>query len=977
MRALRVSSPFLALQLLGFVAAAASFAQTAPEPPASIAAFVRSDPRLDPREAIQPLGETGAPLSAGFAAAWNAFLLDHGEWSAFVDARNGRVESAEGAGIPWIPGAGNRLTKDDLEVPLGAKAEPDLALLEAIARKFVAGNAELFGVEGKELRLAPGRSGHVSDALWLVDFDVVRGGLAIEGARLVFRVGHGNLIQLGSERLPPPDAAAPPVKVTREGAHAALAAFLGGFDPLADRFIDSGSIHLLPVAVADDRFADGFAFGKGYGLLAVWEISFRRDGVIGTWRGRVDATTGEVIELVDTNSYAQASGGVASDTAAGTEVVRPMPFADLGGGTFANTAGIYTFNGTPLTSTLNGKLARAADTCGAISLTTNANGNLPFGTAAGNNCTTPGVGGAGNTRSSRTSFYSVNRGKEIALGWLPGNAWLNGQLTANVNNTGTCNGFWNGSTLQLYRAIPGSCGASGEEPGFILHEFGHGVDANDGNGLNGSSSEAYADATAAITLHDSCVGPGFATSNACWGGAYGDACTSCSGLRDIDWAKHVSNTPATVANFTQVHCGFGSGPCGREVHCESYVPTEAIWDFANRDLPSPGSGAAWNVLERLWYLSRSSATAAFSCTPGGTFTSNGCNVGSWWKTMRAVDDDDGNLNNGTPHSCNLYAAFNRHGIACTTDAGANTCLRGCVQPAVPAVTLTAGNNATTVSWTSSGAGVVYDVYRSEMGCNSGFTKVANDVAGTSFVDTGVAGGGTYSYQVVAQPSGNEACHASPSTCQAVTLPVYYSCNVTPLFGFHTCNENIVTVTSSSGVQFAVRVDLAAGWKRLDVFGSLCNATGFTMHLADSPTCNGFGGDAGTTTHDAETYLNGTNFETYAAGDPQIVERNAIAASGCFKVQWTILENRILFDDDGDPTDSPKITLDSINGFEVAPYDEPDSEDPSGADANRWYVGLNRMVQATAGRTGTGVDNACFVLSSTTTPDPAVLQSLCP
>src|SRR6185295_10031099 len=395
MRALRVSSPCLALQLLGFVAAAASFAQTAPEPPASIAAFVRSDPRLDPREAIQPLGETGAPLSAGFAAAWNAFLLDHGEWSAFVDARNGRVESAEGAGIPWIPGAGNRLTKDDLEVPLGAKAEPDLALLEAIARKFVAGNAELFGVEGKELRLAPGRSGHVSDALWLVDFDVVRGGLAIEGARLVFRVGHGNLIQLGSERLPPPDAAAPPVKVTREGAHAALAAFLGGFDPLADRFIDSGSIHLLPVAVADDRFADGFAFGKGYGLLAVWEISFRRDGVIGTWRGRVDATTGEVIELVDTNSYAQASGGVASDTAAGTEVVRPMPFADLGGGTFANTAGIYTFNGTPLTSTLNGKLARAADTCGAISLTTNANGNLPFGTAAGNNCTTPGVGGAG------------------------------------------------------------------------------------------------------------------------------------------------------------------------------------------------------------------------------------------------------------------------------------------------------------------------------------------------------------------------------------------------------------------------------------------------------------------------------------------------------------------------------------------------------------------------------------------------------
>jgi PKD domain len=351
---------------------------------------------------------------------------------------------------------------------------------------------------------------------------------------------------------------------------------------------------------------------------------------------------------------------------------------------------------------------------------------------------------------------------------MPGNAWLNGQVTANVNNTGTCNGFWNGSSIQLYQAVAGACGASGEEPGFILHEYGHGLDQNDGGSFEFATSEAYSDLIAAITLHNSCIGPGFRTANC---GAYGDACTACTGLRDIDWARHVSGTPHTVANYTQAYCNFGSGgPCGGEVHCESHVASEAVWDFANRDLPSPGSAAAWNALERLWYLSRSSSTNAFTCNSGSIpYTSHGCNVGSWWKTMRAVDDDDGNLANGTPHSAALFAAFNRHGIACASDPGAATSFRGCTQPAVPALSLTSGNNQVTVSW--SGSTGIYDVYRNETGCNAAFTRIGNDVAGSSLVDNGVATGSTYYYQVVAHPGGNEACASAPSACQAITVTV--------------------------------------------------------------------------------------------------------------------------------------------------------------------------------------------------------------
>src|SRR6185436_13028879 len=242
-------------------------------------------------------------------------------------------------------------------------------------------------------------------------------------------------------------------------------------------------------------------------------------------------------------------------------------------------------------------------------------------------------------------------------------------------------------------------------------------------------------------------------------------CTACTGVRDIDWAKHVSNTPATVANFTQVRCGAGSGPCAREVHCESYVPSEAVWDFANRDLPNPGSGTAWTTLDRLWYLSRSTSTSSFHCTTGGTFTSDGCIAGNWWKTMRAVDDDDGNLANGTPHGGALFAAFNRHGIACPSDPGANVTFAACTPPAPPTLSLTAGDNAVAV--TVSGTGV-FDIFRNEFGCNAGFTKITNDFAGGTLIDNGVATGTTYFYQAVAHPAGNEACSSAPTACLSVT-----------------------------------------------------------------------------------------------------------------------------------------------------------------------------------------------------------------
>uniref|UniRef100_UPI00325FA66F hypothetical protein n=1 Tax=Sphingomonas sp. TaxID=28214 RepID=UPI00325FA66F len=62
-----------------------------------------------------------------------------------------------------------------------------------------------------------------------------------------------------------------------------------------------------------------------------------------------------------------------------------------------------------------------------------------------------------------------------------------------VNINQTCNAVWNGSAVNFYKS-GGGCNNTGEIAGVFLHEWGHGLDQNDGGGFD-NPSEAYADVT--------------------------------------------------------------------------------------------------------------------------------------------------------------------------------------------------------------------------------------------------------------------------------------------------------------------------------------------------------------------------------------------------------------------------------------------------------------------------------------------------
>ncbi len=765
--------------LAAFAAGAGSWllepaaAQIVPPRPSALDQYSVVSPKLSAREENVPLAEARGTVSPAVGNALEGLRSTSGaEWVPMVDRRNGFVSLASGGGVTWLPGKAASPSAGDARA--GSKAAAaDLGGLESVARDFLTRVGAMLGVQSADLVLNRGRSGQPASHVWFVDFDVTSGGTPIEGARVVFRVNNGNLVQFGAENVPSAGVVAPAAKLTLEEARTVVARHIGGFTP-ADSFRDAGSLHLIPVALSSAPAASfdrkQFNFGAGRGLARVWQFIFHRDGVRGTWRARVDAATGELLEFVDANQYAQATGGVyANSPTTGPELVRPFPFADLSTGGFSNSAGLYTYGGGSLTSSLNGEYVQITDTCGAISLSADGSGNLSFATSSGTDCTTPGVGGSGNTHAAREQFYQVNRVKEVGRGWLPSNTWLSQQLTVNVDLNQTCNAYWNGTTLNFFKS-GGGCANTGEISGVSLHEYGHGLDQNDGDGFSPdqSTAEGTADITSSLALHTSCIGPGFRTDNSNCGG-YGDACNACTGVRDIDWGQHASDTPHTVGNYSQVRCGAGGGPCGEEGHCGSAVLTESVWDLANRDLPSPGTDAAWSVVDQLWYLSRPTVTASFTCHTGGqTWTSDGCNIGSLWEVFRVLDDDDGNLANGTPHGGALFAALNRHGLACASDPGAGVTFSGCTPPATPVLTVSGGTNQASLSWTAS-AGAIYDVYRNESGCNATFTRIASGVTGTTLVDTALANGTTYYYEVVAYPAGNLACSAPPTTCSSADL----------------------------------------------------------------------------------------------------------------------------------------------------------------------------------------------------------------
>lgn len=217
------------------------------------------------------------------------------------------------------------------------------------------------------------------------------------------------------------------------------------------------------------------------------------------------------------------------------------------------------------------------------------------------------------------------------------------------------------------------------------------------------------------------------------------------------------------------------------------------------------------------------------------------------------------------------------------------------------------------------------------------------------------------------------------TCMAVLMLVLaphagfaqgtYSCYISTSGG-NTCDNWNVSVTNTGGNTRTGVINLGASflWQYVVVRVRSCDAWGWTFHMGDSVSNNGGGGDAADTQHDAEIqayYSTATVFASDYAS-PVSTTAGGPPASGCAVQQYRVYNHFVEVDPNVAVSGDASAWI--YYWFDIPPYDEADSEDTDFSELYKIYFGLNRTY-ADASRNGSGAQEACVFLSTSTSSTP--------
>ena len=706
---------------------------------------------------------------------------------AFLDLRSGRWGTLL-LSQPVLPGGTDGAAGKTLGRPSASWRQAGPAEAWDGLRGFLERYQEALRIRPQELGSAGDVASHGAGEVFQIHAPRIFEGIPVEGSYLTAVINHGNLVLLGTRRWGDINTSLEPA-ISGDQAAAALDEGQVGIP------VQAPTLSLVP------QPQDG-PQGPTYGHRLAWKI--RTDSA---YEALVDAHSGELLSLehrsrgvnpasVVGGVYPSSSDGVG---ASGTEQPQwPMPYAwvrdgfsdefvqaDSSGNLPACLLGPFRFDhfgGLPSLWATDGDCSHLSETFpGPL---------LDLGDGPGMDCDPPPDRANGTSHAVRTANYELHRLRESILGQLPGNSLLefrrggllSRRIIARLNRATApvCNETFGCCYAQVFRddienefLVCEPSSATRANPGEIAsvldHELGHILDANDLTADFSSPSEGIADAYAALRQNESCIGRGLFSANC---GGYGDPCTGCTGFRDIDWQAHASGLPHDLA-FIDAACPASTeenGPCGGSAHCEGIVVAEAIWDLYRRDLQGPPfdllPATALELATRLTYLGAGSVGDWFQCSDG-TGMGDGCNADSGYLNLLAIDDDNGDLTDGTPHMTAIFSAFDRHGIACAAPAPLDS---GCAgTPTVrPVVTGTPFHRGARLSWAPVPGASSYEVFRAEgvSQCAFGKIKLA-EVEGTSYFDSGLANGREHSYTVIPKGPGL-SCFGPASACTTVT-----------------------------------------------------------------------------------------------------------------------------------------------------------------------------------------------------------------
>jgi hypothetical protein len=218
--------------------------------------------------------------------------------------------------------------------------------------------------------------------------------------------------------------------------------------------------------------------------------------------------------------------------------------------------------------------------------------------------------------------------------YLTGFTGMDFSLETNVDVAGTCNAFYDGSSINFY-AEGGGCQSYAQVGEVVYHEYGHGINDNFYQSLsssfnNGAMNEGYADVWAFSVTEDPILAEG------------SDLVDPNLYIRRYDVDPKVYPTDLTG-----------------EVHADGEIIAGAWWDTyvqLGNDMP----------------LTMSLFADAF---PGLQATAPDGSEGVAYRDVLIdvlnADDDDADITNGTPHGNAIVQAFAIHGITLISNATLN------------------------------------------------------------------------------------------------------------------------------------------------------------------------------------------------------------------------------------------------------------------------------------------------------------------
>lgn len=519
--------------------------------------------------------------------------------------------TAEGNGwkvLQWNPLTGTPSTLGGPPIPAVSSDASDEAIRAAV-ESFVARNANLVLVNARDLR-----SGDIinlgQDRKYMV-LTQYHDGLEVIGGRVDVALWQGQIVLLGSDAYRNIEVSTIP---TVRDDEAIAAAHLGIPTSSTDGATQPPRLVILPLA------PDGIPV---YHLA--WEVFLKTSSPENVWRTYVDAHDAKVLWRESTYAFYQitgsSKGNVEMTTVGDPYVLAGLEDARVRASTsyvgYTDEAGNYVVevpNNTTyvMDTALYGLYCNVNRSDGAdAALSVNGSPSAPVDFEFNDSNSHP---------AERDAYYHVNGVHDWIKSIDPGFTQLDYVMSANVNSTaGTCNAFWNGSSVNFYLE-GGGCNNSGRIADVIHHEYGHGITQKYYNNNPPTASgmgEGFSDAYAMAMANDPIMGEDFYTSGA--------------PVRD---GNNLRQYPGTE--------------CGGEVHCLGEIIMGAIWKTQHNFYIRYGSTAntVWDPLLVAAIKTRQTTMPNFLTR------------------LLMADDTDGNLNNGTQNWYEICDAFAIHNLPC-------------------------------------------------------------------------------------------------------------------------------------------------------------------------------------------------------------------------------------------------------------------------------------------------------------------------